>query len=169
MDHEQILVNIAEVMEQYPPIGLAFLMSPPGVLKITEIICCFIGFLCVILAEDTESSSSAYIHFEVVAMICCILSLLFVIAYTTTLVKKFDFPWSLMELFFNVLAATGLLTTTSHIAANTNDVGALVSGTVFGFIACSVYIEEIYFIVKAWKKRIIFKAVQEFRELATRK
>lgn len=121
-------------------VDLALLKSTKGLLKISEMVCVFVAFVCYAVA-----SRPAYI-----AVTCMefFITLGFLLLYLLKLNKMFTFFfWPLMDVFSSFFAAA-LMCILSLVAVSTFTVKGTLSGGIVGFVAAVLWSLDGYILFK---------------------
>ncbi|KAM8978674.1 CKLF-like MARVEL transmembrane domain-containing protein 7 [Sarcophilus harrisii] len=118
----------------------------PALLKVAQMVCLLIAFLCV--KNSMWTDYSAYSYFEVVTMCDLLMILIFYLVHLFYLYRMLTcISWPLAE-FLHYLIGTILLLIASIVAASKSyGIDGLVAGAVFGFLAtvlCMVSIWSSY-------------------------
>ncbi|XP_039530402.1 chemokine-like factor [Pimephales promelas] len=116
-------------MEATMEVDLAFLKSTKGLLKIAEMVCVFVAFVCYAVASRPPYIAATCMEF--------VITFGFLLLYLLKLNKMFTFFfWPLIDVFNSFFAAT-LMCILSLVAVSTYTVKGTLSGGIVGFVAAA--------------------------------
>ncbi|XP_016102303.1 chemokine-like factor [Sinocyclocheilus grahami] len=121
-------------------VDLALLKSTRGLLKISEMVCVFVAFVCYAVASRPAYIAATCMEFFI--------TLGFLLLYLLKLNKMFTlFFWPLIDMF-NSLFAAALMCILSLVAVSTYTVKGTLSGGIVGFVAAALWSLDGYILFK---------------------
>ncbi|XP_059371116.1 chemokine-like factor [Carassius carassius] len=124
-------------------VDLAFLKSAKGLLKMSEMVCVFVAFVCYAVASRSPYIAATCMEFFI--------TLVFFLLYLLKLNKMFTlFFWPLIDVF-NSFFAAALMCILSLVAVSTYTVKGTLSGGIVGFVAAALWSLDGYILFKKIK------------------
>ncbi|XP_051501102.1 chemokine-like factor [Myxocyprinus asiaticus] len=121
-------------------VDLALLKSTKGLLKIAEMVCVFVAFVCYAVASRPPYIAATCMEFFI--------TLGFLLLYLLKLNKLFTFFfWPLIDVFNSFFAAAWMFIL-SIVAVSTYTVKGTLSGGIVGFVAAALWCLDGYMLLK---------------------
>lgn len=125
----------------------SYVTTIPGILKIVQVCCNIIGFICIKVSWSWVSA----IFYNMVYWIGNILTILLLLAYTCHFVEKYDhWPWFKYEFFYCSIMALAYVVCSIFAATIGESVGYAV--VFFGLVATCAYGFDAYQKYKGWNR-----------------
>ncbi|OQR73644.1 hypothetical protein BIW11_09607 [Tropilaelaps mercedesae] len=128
----------------------SYIRTPPGMLKIAQLVNALIGFICAEMASDRFDGASNWFSF--VAMTGFWVTLLLLAFYMLHLLEKLLFiPWPQAELGYTALWSALYLIAGVVAALKGGEEEALAAAAFFGFVGMLLYGADAFLKYKAWR------------------
>ncbi|XP_028038900.1 proteolipid protein 2-like [Bombyx mandarina] len=125
----------------------SYVTTIPGILKVVQVCCNIIGFICIKVSWSWVSA----IFYNIVYWIGNILTILLLLAYTCHFVEKYDhWPWFKYEFFYCSIMALAYVVCSIFAATIGESVGYAV--VFFGLVATCAYGFDAYQKYKGWNR-----------------
>ncbi|XP_047507396.1 plasmolipin-like [Pieris napi] len=124
-----------------------YLKTTPGILQLVEVVCNFIGFICIKVSWSWISA----IFYNILYWIGNILTVFLFLMYLFHFVEKYDnIPWQKIQFFYCVAMSLAYIGTSIFATTIGESVGYAVG--FFGFCAIVAYGIDAYLNYKGWKR-----------------
>lgn len=119
----------------------SYLKTIPGILKIVQVLCSFLGFICILSSRVSTLSRGTF--FSTISMIAFWFTGILLGFYLFHILEKFyKIPWLKMEFLFCAIW-TGLYLLASILTTTVHDNG-FAAASFFGFVAMLAYAVDCY-------------------------
>nr|XP_032834925.1 CKLF-like MARVEL transmembrane domain-containing protein 4 isoform X1 [Petromyzon marinus]XP_032834926.1 CKLF-like MARVEL transmembrane domain-containing protein 4 isoform X2 [Petromyzon marinus]XP_032834927.1 CKLF-like MARVEL transmembrane domain-containing protein 4 isoform X1 [Petromyzon marinus] len=134
------------------PGPLGFLLSPPGILKLLQMLLSLVAFICV-EAVGACSRCSAVYFFEFVSCTAFLGGLTLITVLATSLQQRISLiNWVLMDHIFTLLCTVFLFIASVVLAALNDGLGPDIAAVVFGFLAFFAWAWGAGLVASAWRR-----------------
>ncbi|XP_022708260.1 CKLF-like MARVEL transmembrane domain-containing protein 7 isoform X1 [Varroa jacobsoni] len=128
----------------------SYIRTPPGMLKIAQLVNALIGFILAELASDRFGSTSNWFGF--VSMTGFWVTLILLVFYMLHILEKLLFiPWPQAELGYTALWSVLYFIAGAVAASKGGEEGVLAAAALFGFVGMILYGGDAFLKYKAWK------------------
>lgn len=140
------MTKLAFVLQYF---DTSYIRTPPGMLKLAQLVNALIGFICAEMADKYGGASN---WFSFVAMTGFWITLVLLVFYMLHLLEKLLFiPWPQAELGYTALWAALYFIAAAVAASKGGDEEALAAAAFFGFVGMILYGFDAFLKYKAWK------------------
>jgi len=128
----------------------SYVRTVPGILKVACLVLNFIGFLCIMVSENSYHSRAGWFNF--CAGTGFWVTGILLALYLFHVVEKLQFiPWLMVEFGYCAAWSFFYLTAAAACAAEGGRYEGWAAASFFGFVAMVVYGVDAFFKFKAWK------------------
>ncbi|XP_044751602.1 CKLF-like MARVEL transmembrane domain-containing protein 4 [Coccinella septempunctata] len=127
----------------------SYIQTLPGVLKIVQIVCSFIGFICIEASGLASHTRGGFFNF--VALVAVLFTGILLIFYLLHIIEKtFRIPWLMVEFAFCAIWAFGFFAVSIMAATYGSD--AYLVAAFFGFCCMVAYAFDAFLKYSALKR-----------------